>query len=155
MVVVSVGPAEVLEPLRASLPDAWLQPVALLKHAGEQLAPLAEPPTGGRRSACTPGAHITAGGGALTRRLRQVDAAGATTLLGEWGFSGGERPFGDRLGRIASHRPTCTVYIDRAERVAEHWPIIDELTAEHGTVTAVPVPVYREGPIGPRFGSSP
>ena len=92
-------------------------------------------------------------GGALTRRLRQADAAGSTTLLGEWGFSGHERPYGDRLGRIASHRPTVTVYIDRAESVAENWPIIDELTAEHGTVTCSPVPVYR--PIGPRLGSSP
>ena len=145
MVVVSVGPAEVLEPLRASLPHAWLQPVALLKHAGEQLAPL---PSADGWQAIRVYSRRThpAGGGALTRRLRQVDAAGATTLLGEWGFTGGERPFGDRLGRIASHRPTCTVYIDRAERVAEHWPIIDELTAEHGTVTAVPVPVYDRWP---------
>ena len=149
MVVVSVGPAEVLEPLRASLPHAWLQPVALLKHAGEQLAPL---PSADGWQAIRVYSRRThpAGGGALTRRLRQVDAAGATTLLGEWGFTGGERPFGDRLGRIASHRPTCTVYIDRAENVAEHWPIIDELTAEHGTVTAVPVPVYRSAP-----GSAP
>jgi PII-like signaling protein len=149
MVVVSVGPAEVLEPLRASLPHAWLQPVALLKHAGEQLAPL---PSADGWQAIRVYSRRThpAGGGALTRRLRQVGAAGATTLLGEWGFTAGERPFGDRLGRIASHRPTCTVYIDRAENVAEHWPIIDELTAEHGTVTAVPVPVYRSAP-----GSAP
>jgi PII-like signaling protein len=154
MVVVSVGPAAVLEPLRASLPHAWLQPVALLKHAGEQLAPL---PSGDGWQAIRVYARRIhrAGGGALTRRLRQAGAAGSTTLLGDWGFSGDERPFGDRLGRIASHRPTCTVYIDRAERVAEHWPIIDELTAEHGTVTCAPVPVYRERPIGPRSGSSP
>jgi PII-like signaling protein len=154
MVVVSVGPAEVLEPLRASLPNAWLQPVALLKHAGEPLAPL---PAADGWQAIRVYARRThaAGGGALTRRLRQAGAAGATTLLGEWGFTGTERPFGDRFGRIASHRPTCTVFIDRAERVAELWPIVDELTAEHGTVTAAPVPVYREGTIGPRFGSSP
>jgi PII-like signaling protein len=149
MVVVSVGPAEVLEPLRASLPHAWLQPVALLKHAGEQLAPL---PAADGWQAIRVYSRRThpAGGGALTRRLRRVDAAGATTLLGEWGFTGGERPFGDRLGRIASHRPTCTVYIDVAENVARNWPIIDELTAEHGTVTAAPVPVYRSVP-----GSAP
>jgi PII-like signaling protein len=151
MVVVSVGPAEVLGPLADSL-GAWLQPVALLKHHGRQLAPL---PRGDGWQAIRVYARRNhrAGGGALTRRLRQAGAAGSTTLLGEWGFSGHERPYGDRLGRIASHRPTVTVYIDRAESVAENWPIIDELTAEHGTVTCSPVPVYR--PIGPRLGSSP
>lgn len=154
MVVVTVGPADVLGRVSQTLPDAWLQPVDLLKHDDRQLAPL---PTGDAWQAIRVYARRTdrAGGGALTRRLRQVDAAGSTTLLGEWGFSGTERPYGDRLGRIASHRPTVTVYIDRAERVAEHWPIIDEITAEHGTVTCAPVPVYRERPIGPRFGSSP
>jgi PII-like signaling protein len=135
-----------------AIPGAWLQPVTLLKHHGAQLAPL---PSGDGWQAIRVYARRNhrAGGGALTRRLRQAGAAGSTTLLGDWGFSGGERPYGDRLGRIASHRPTVTVYVDRAERVAERWPIIDELTAEHGTVTCSPVPVYR--PIGPRLGSSP
>jgi PII-like signaling protein len=149
-VIVSVGPAEVLGAV--SLPGAWLQPVTLLKHHGAQLAPL--PSTDGWQAIRVYARrNHRAGGGALTRRLREAGAAGSTTLLGDWGFSGDERPYGDRFGRIASHRPTVTVYIDRAERVAERWPIIDELTAEHGTVTCSPVPVYR--PIGPRLGSSP
>ena len=147
MAVVSVGPAEALEPL-----GGWLQPVTLLKHHGAHLAPL---PAGDGWQALRVYARRNhrAGGGALTRRLREAGAAGSTTLLGEWGFSGDERPFGDRLGRIDSHRPTVTVCIERAERIAELWPIVDEFTAEHGTVTCSPVADYR--PIGPRFGSSP
>ena len=147
MVVVSVGPAEVLEPL-----GGLLQPVTLLKHHGVHLAPLPEV-EGWQALRVYARRNHRAGGGALTRRLREAGAAGSTTLLGEWGFSGDERPFGDRLGRIASHRPTVTVCVECAERVAELWPIVDEFTAEHGTVTCSPVPVYR--PIGPRFGSSP
>jgi hypothetical protein len=45
---------------------------------------------------------------------------------------------------VASHRPTYTVYIDRPEKVAEIWPLVDELTAEHGIVTSLIVPGYRE-----------
>jgi len=80
----------------------------------------------------------------LVRCLREAGAAGATTILGEWGFSSDERPHGDRLGRVASHRPTCTVYVDRPWKVAQVWPLLDELTIEHGIVTSVLVPGYRE-----------
>ena len=80
----------------------------------------------------------------LTRRLRVAGAAGATTILGDWGFSSDEPPYGDKLGRVASHRPTYTVYIDRPQRVAEVWPVIDEVTATHGIVTSLIVPGYRE-----------
>ena len=48
------------------------------------------------------------------------------------------------LGRVTSHRPTYTVYIDRPAKVAELWPLIDDLTAEHGIVTSLIVPGYRE-----------
>jgi PII-like signaling protein len=65
-------------------------------------------------------------------------------VLGEWGFSSDEPPHGDRFGRITSHRPTYTVYIDRVERVAENWAIIDDLTSDHGIVTSLLVPGYRE-----------
>jgi hypothetical protein len=41
-------------------------------------------------------------------------------------------------------RPTYTTYVDRPTKVAEAWPIIDELTAEHGIVTSLFVPAYRE-----------
>ena len=80
----------------------------------------------------------------LTRLLRSNGGSGATTILGDWGFSSDEPPHGDVFGRVASHRPTYTVYIDRPEKVAELWPAIDELTAEHGIVTSLFVPGYRE-----------
>jgi hypothetical protein len=45
---------------------------------------------------------------------------------------------------VASHRPTYTVYIDWPQRVAEVWPVIDEVTAAHGIVTSLIVPGYRK-----------
>jgi hypothetical protein len=74
-------------------------------------------------------------------------------VLGEWGFSGGEPPHGDKLGRVKSHRPTDTVLIDRPARIAAFWPLIDELTAEHGTVTSRFVPGYRERAADTAHGS--
>jgi PII-like signaling protein len=79
----------------------------------------------------------------LTRRLRWAGAA-ATTILGGWGYSSDEPPYGDKLGRVASHRPTYTVYIDRPQRVAEVWPVIDDVTAAHGIVTSLIVLGYHE-----------
>ena len=45
-----------------------------------------------------------------------------------------------RFGTLASHVPTYTVYVDRPQKVAEVWPLIDEVTAEHGIVTSLHVP---------------
>jgi PII-like signaling protein len=160
MVIISVGPAKML---RRSLPHlnevlatpvVTLEGVAQLKHDGELLEPPPSAVTGGqgqdvwqairvytRRTAQVHGRALYS---ELTRRLREAGAAGATTILGDWGFSSDERPHGDLLGRVASHRPTYTVYIDRPEKVAEVWPLIDELTADHGIVTSLLVPFYRE-----------
>jgi PII-like signaling protein len=160
VVIISVGPAA---PLQACLPAlarilpepiVTLEGIAQVKHDGELL----EPPRGPvdaaraadawqtirvytRRTAHFRGRPLYS---ELTRRLRMAGAAGATTILGDWGFSSDEHPHGDRFGRIASHRPTYTVYIDRPDRVAEVWPLIDEVTAEHGIVTSLVVPGYRE-----------
>lgn len=79
----------------------------------------------------------------LTRRLRRGGAAGATTILADWGFTSDEHPHGDRLGR-RGRPPTFTVWIDRPATVVDLWPVLDELTAEHGTVTCLPLPGYRE-----------
>ena len=160
MIIVSVGPRE---PLRRALPAlsevlrepvVTLEPIAQVKHDGELLEPPPKP-TGPdlwqtirvytRRTAEVNGRALYS---ELTRRLREAGAAGATTILGDWGFSSDEPPHGDKLGRVASHRPTYTVYIDRPEKVAEVWPLIDEATNEHGIVTSLLVPGYRES--GPR-----
>jgi PII-like signaling protein len=150
MATIAVGPVDALTRVLHVLPDvverpvANLERIAVLKHDGEALEPLPRPADSlwialrvyARRS----NAIFTA----LTRRLRAADAAGVTTVLGEWGFSADERPFGDRFGTIASHVPTYTVLVDRPERIAELWPVVDEVTERHGVVTAALVPAYRE-----------
>jgi PII-like signaling protein len=160
VVIISVGPAELLARsvprLREVLPDpvVTLEGIAQVKHNGRLLEP---PPSRERailnsdiwetiriytrRAARVQGRPLYS---ELTRRLRMAGAAGTTTILGDWGFSSDERPHGDRLGRIGSHRPSYSIYIDRPDRVAELWPIIDEVTAEHGIVTSLLVPGYRE-----------
>jgi PII-like signaling protein len=163
MVIISVGAVDVL---RGTLPDLaallpepliTLEPIAQVKHDGELLEPLPAAEGYGwqtlgvysRRTAAVHGLPLYA---ALTLRLREAGAAGATTILGEWGFSSDERPHGDKFGRFASHRPTYTAFIDRPARVAELWPAIDELTAEHGIVTSLFVPGYRERAAGRAHG---
>jgi PII-like signaling protein len=156
IVIISVGPAAVLRrclgELSEVLPDpvVTLEGIAQVKHDGEQLeSPRVAGGDGAwqtirvytRRAAHVQGRPLYA---ELTRRLRIAGAAGATTILGDWGFSSDEHPHGDRLGTLTSHRPTYTVCIDRPERIAELWPVIDEVTAEHGIVTSLRVPGYRE-----------
>lgn len=162
MTIISVGPRDRLQrslPQLAEIlpqPIVTLESIAQLKHDGELLEP--PPSTVGnaaldraevwqtlrvytRRSAQVNGRALH---GELVRCLREAGAAGATTILGDWGFSSDEQPYGDRLARVRSHRPTYTVYVDRPQKVAQVWPLIDELTAEHGIVTSLLVPGYRE-----------
>jgi PII-like signaling protein len=156
LMIISVGHRETLT---AALPDLgdlleWplvmLEGIAQLKHDGEQLEELPEPPIPGmwqtirvytRQSAQVSGRALYT---ELTRRLREAGAAGVTTIRGHWGFSSDEAPHGDKFARFTSHAPTYTTYIDRPAKVAAVWPIIDELTAEHGIVTSLFVPAYRE-----------
>jgi PII-like signaling protein len=170
MVIISVGPSELLGrclPHLAELlpaPVVTLERIAQVKHDGELLEP---PPRAAaaagagadvwqtirvytRRTAAVDGRPLYT---ELTRRLREAGAAGATTVLGEWGFSSDEPPHGDKLGRVASHRPTYTVCIDRPARIAELWPLVDELTTGHGIVTSLFVPGYRERATGTAHGS--
>jgi PII-like signaling protein len=161
LMIISVGSREVLQralpALKADLHDpvVTVEPIEQLKRDGRLLAPLPNWERHEteelevwhtlrvytRRSAQVGGRPLYS---ELTRRLREAGAAGATTILGEWGFSSDELPYGDRFGRLASHAPSYTVYIDRPAKVAQVWPIVDELTAEHGIVTWLVVPGYRE-----------
>jgi PII-like signaling protein len=168
MVIISVGPRRILERLLPQLVAAVENPVvtferiAQLKHDGELLEP---PPWLGGRGSDTPtddddapdvwhtlriytrrSAQVNGRAlySELTRHLREIGAAGATTILGEWGFSSDEAPYGDRAWRVTSHTPSYTVYIDRPHKIAAAWPIVDELTARHGIVTSLTVPGYRE-----------
>ena len=160
MVIISVGPADVLRRTLPHLQEVLAAPIvtveriAQLKHDGDLLEPPPRVPSRGpdcwqtirvytRRSAHVNGRALYS---ELTRLLRESGGAGATTILGEWGFSSDEPPHGDIFGKVASHRPTYTVYIDRPEKVRELWPIIDRVTARHGIVTSLLVPGYRELP---------
>jgi len=173
MAITSVGPRAILERLPPLLgaavedPIVTFERIAQLKHDGELLEPLPwSGSVGGntsdddeqdededipdvwhtlriytRRSAQVNGRALYS---ELTRRLREIGAAGATTILGEWGFSSDEAPYGDRAWRVTSHTPSYTVYIDRPHKLAAAWPLVDELTARHGIVTSLTVPGYRE-----------
>lgn len=79
----------------------------------------------------------------LIRRLREQEAAGATSLRGVWGFHGSHAPHGDRLLSLRRHVPVITELIDTARRVDELFAIVDELTDEAGLVTRELVPVSR------------
>ena len=161
LMIISVGRRETLA---AALPElsgaleaplVTLEGIAQLKHDGERLEEL---PTARdldrrglavwqtirvytRQSAQVNGRALYT---ELTRRLREAGAAGVTTIRGHWGFSSDELPHGDKFARLTSHAPTYTTFIDRPSRVAQVWPIVDELTAEHGVVTSLFVPAYRE-----------
>ncbi len=76
----------------------------------------------------------------LVRRLRTANAAGATSLRGIWGFHGDHPPHGDRLLSIRRHVPVVTEIIDTPARIADLFPIIDELTHERGLVTSELIP---------------
>ncbi len=76
----------------------------------------------------------------LTRRLRRAGAAGVTVLRGVRGFYGSKPPFTDRMLSLRRNVPVHLVAVDTPAAVARWWPIVDELTAEHGLVTSELVP---------------
>jgi len=76
----------------------------------------------------------------IIRRLRESDAAGATSIRGIWGFHGDHAPHGDKFFQTRRHVPVTTIVIDTPERIAGSFQIIDELTTEHGLVTSEMVP---------------
>lgn len=172
LAIISVGDAGALGRALPSLrelvpvPVATIERITVVKHDGRLLEPLPriESQTDGehgvwqtirvytRESALVEGRTLYT---ELTRRLRAAGAAGVTTIRGEWGFSSDEPPYGDRLFHPKSHVPTYTVYIDEPQRVAELWPIVDELTAEHGIVTSLFVRGYLERADGYQNGHLP
>jgi PII-like signaling protein len=78
---------------------------------------------------------------ALVRQLLESGlATGATVLRGIWGFHGEHKPHGDKLFQLARQVPVVTIIIDKPERIARSFDIVDELTAEHGMVTSEMVP---------------
>jgi PII-like signaling protein len=160
MMVIAVGSGDrigrVLPELGALLrrPLATLERVQVCKRDGRLLArpgPLPAPDEHGMavwRKLMVFSSEAAQHGGqpvhrALVRGLRSAGMSGATTLRGIWGFHGEHAPHGDRILQLGRHVPAVTIVIDTPERIATAFPIIDELTAEHGLVTAETIPAMR------------
>jgi PII-like signaling protein len=137
VIAVGDGPriAAALPDLEAMLerPLVTLERIRICKRDGERLAS-----PEGRNKLMVYGDAALAD--ALVRRLRRAGAAGATSLRGVWGYHGDHAPHGDTLRQLRRRVPVVTVLVDTPERVAQWWPIVDELTARGGLVTAETVP---------------
>jgi PII-like signaling protein len=79
----------------------------------------------------------------LVDQLRRIDASGATSLRGIWGHRGATAPHGDTIRSLRRTAPVATIVIDREQRLAEAWRIIDRLTGSTGLVTSELVPAHR------------
>jgi PII-like signaling protein len=157
VMIISIGPgrriAGVLPELGELLGDplVTLERVRICKRDGRLLAQPRTPPDGGAdppepltklmihasESARHDGHPLHR---ALVRRLRAAGVAGATTLRGIWGYHGEHPPHGDRLLQLHRHVPTVTVVIDRHDRIARAFEVVDEVTARRGLVTSEFVP---------------
>jgi PII-like signaling protein len=82
--------------------------------------------------------------GELVRRLRGAGVRGATVLRGIWGFHGAHAPHGDRLLQLRRRVPVVTVVVDRPERIARAFEVIDGFTGERGLVTSEKVPALAD-----------
>jgi PII-like signaling protein len=78
----------------------------------------------------------------LVRALRERSADGATTIRGIWGYHGAHRPHGDGFWQLRRRVPVVTIAIDRPDRIADWFAIVDELTDETGLVTSEMVPAF-------------
>jgi PII-like signaling protein len=171
MMVVAVGSGDrigqVLPELQALLrrPLVTLERVQVCKRDGQLLAPPAPLPAADEQGMALWHklmiftSEAAQHGGqpihrALVRRLRSAGISGATTLRGIWGFHGDHAPHGDRVLQLGRHVPAVTIVIDTPERVAIAFPIIDELTTEHGLVTSETIPALRAA-VGDRRRGGP
>ena len=160
MMVVAVGSGDRMRPVLPELgallrrPLVTLEQVQVCKRDGRLLAPPAPLPAADEHGMALWhklmifGSEAAQHGGqpvhrAMVRRLRSAGISGATTVRGIWGFHGDHPPHGDRLLQLGRHVPMVTIVIDTPERIATAFPIIDELTSEHGLVTSETIPALR------------
>lgn len=90
----------------------------------------------------------------IVRRLRESQAAGATSLRGVWGFHGERAPHGDRFLQLQRHVPVLTIAVDAPEKIARSFAIVDELTRNEGLVTSEIVPAMQAISAGRRVGGT-
>jgi PII-like signaling protein len=158
MLLMSVGPGEAvtqaLGALRTMLPevDATLERVSITRRDGVRISdPRPGEPVLGDGSNHRHKLTIYTSGDdrhgdhplhrEIVRRLRTQRLAGATSLMGIWGFHDDGRPRGDRLLQARRHTPVITIACDTPERIAAAYPEVEQLTAESGLVTIETVPV--------------
>jgi PII-like signaling protein len=157
MMVIAVGAGERIAPVLPELASLLAQPLLTLervrvcKRDGQLLAPPTPLPAADEhglgvwqklmiyaseqsRHGRSP-LHLE-----LVRRLREGEASGVTCLRGIWGFHGAHPPHGDRLLQLRRHVPMLTIVIDKPERIARSFEIVDELTQQAGLVTSEMVP---------------
>lgn len=157
LMIISVGDAAritaALPELAAMLDDpvATLERVQICRAGGRRLSePVGVPAhdQAGRPNWQKLTVHIEEGAthlgqpihSALLLGLRDGGWAGMTTLRGVRGFYGGRRPFADRMLSVRRAAPVLVVAIDTPEQIRAHWPLVSDLTAEHGLVTSELVP---------------
>ena len=86
---------------------------------------------------------------AIVRRVREAGLAGATVLRGIEGYGAHSRIHTSRILRLSEDLPVVIEIVDRAERIDEVLPLLDEMISE-GLITIEKVQVlkYRPGPEG-------
>ena len=166
LMVISVGSGEAIAAAMAELQNLLPEPIATLERVrvcrrdGQALAdPVTSVPPlppgvdqWWQKLTVHSGEHDRIDGHPLhrrlVRRLRQEQVAGATSLRGIWGFRDHEPPHGDRLLQLRRHTPVMTIVVDRPDRIAAVYPLIEELTARAGLVTLESVPslIRPDGP---------
>jgi uncharacterized protein len=83
---------------------------------------------------------------AIVRRARELGLAGATVLRGLAGFGAHSRLHTTKVLRLSEDLPIVVEIVDRAERIEELLPYLDEMVGE-GMITQerVHIIAYRHG----------
>jgi PII-like signaling protein len=76
----------------------------------------------------------------LVHRLHRHGAAGVTVLRGVRGFYGERATIADSPIRVRRNVPVHAVIVDTPQNVRRWWPVIDQVTSEHGVITSELVP---------------
>jgi len=86
---------------------------------------------------------------AIVQRVRQEGLAGATVLRGIEGFGAHSRIHTARILRLSEDLPIVIEIVDRAERIDEILPVLDEMIGEGLiTIERVQIVKYRPGKEG-------
>ena len=83
---------------------------------------------------------------AIVRKAREVGLAGATVLRGLEGFGARSRIHTVKILRLSEDLPIVVEIVDRAQRIEEFLPLLDEMVTEGMiTVEKVHIIAYRHG----------